>query len=692
MIKNDIVETSRKESSHINKMVVEKFSEFKLDKAAIIEMLVSHPKVIGFLRKRFSKQETESMLYYISKEHEDFMQLRILSLDGKELVRLDRDFQGKIDVFTETKLRDKSDRDYFKIFSKLHKGEMAYSKLDLNIENFQIERPFKPTLRLGMPVYFKEKKLGYVVLNFNMRVFLNNIGTIGATNLALVDKEGFYLIYPQKSKEFSRFQNPQMKEQKFYPIWRKKFDDTPLYNEYQSAYTIKLFNGEKALAVYEPQDPPLELFKRKALQYSVAQLLALFFVLIPSILIIKRTIESIRLKKDELEDSRNQIQAIFNHSFDALIVIDEQATIIKVNATTVKLFGYAQSDLVGENVKILVPAPDHDKHDDYVKRHNLYETKIIGKERQLKALHKEGFLVPISLAVTPMFFKNRSYFLGTIRDLTQISELEMQQKEQETMLLHQSKLAAMGEMISAIAHQWRQPLNSIGLIVQELPFLYEDDELNEENLKKSVTEVMEQLQYMSQTIDDFRNFVAQGKEKKSFNALELVEEIYRLFQRQLKSHKIELNIICKDCNCQIDKCSAKDNFNVEDYTLYGFPSELKQALLNIVANAKDAILALQFTQELQREIQIIVGKEENSLVLEISDYAGGIDPQKVGRIFEPYYTTKEMGTGLGLFIAKSIVEKVFHGSITFSLQTNNGINGTRFIIQIPTSKDSQSPV
>jgi C4-dicarboxylate-specific signal transduction histidine kinase len=219
-------------------------------------------------------------------------------------------------------------------------------------------------------------------------------------------------------------------------------------------------------------------------------------------------------------------------------------------------------------------------------------------------------------------------------------------REKEQLLLHQNRLAAMGEMIGNIAHQWRQPLNLLGLLVQELPILYAKGEVNQESLQQTKSKAMQLIERMSQTIDDFRNFFKPDKGTVSFRINEVVRTTVSLLQAALEEQRIGLEVV-----------------NGEDMILEGFPNELSQVILNIVTNAKDAFQEREVTDP---RITIAIFREQGRATITIADNAGGIPDEIIGKIFDPYFTTKgpNKGTGIGLYMCKTIIEKNLNGSLS----------------------------
>lgn len=245
-------------------------------------------------------------------------------------------------------------------------------------------------------------------------------------------------------------------------------------------------------------------------------------------------------------------------------------------------------------------------------------------------------------------------------------------QEKEAMLIHQSRMAAMGEMLGAIAHQWRQPLNILALALIDLKDSFEYKDLTADSISNIVKISMEQIQYMSKTIDDFRNFFKPDRYKIPFSLYDVVKEALDLVQIQMTSHFID--------SC-IEYHNNTMSVNNQDAVLFGYPGELKQVILNIINNAKDAIIARQQTDKCFKGMVCIkIFQDDSKVVIHIEDNGGGISHDIIENIFEPYFTTKRhfKGTGIGLYMAKVIIEKHMGGKIF----AENYNEGARFVIEL----------
>jgi signal transduction histidine kinase len=217
---------------------------------------------------------------------------------------------------------------------------------------------------------------------------------------------------------------------------------------------------------------------------------------------------------------------------------------------------------------------------------------------------------------------------------------------QQAIMFQQARFAEMGEMISMIAHQWRQPLNHISILINNLFLKYKKDTLNEDIVSDIKKQFQQNIVYMSKTIDDFQNFFKPQQQKEKFFIIDLVNDTLLLIKPLFDRKKITFDI-------QID----------ENISYYGYKSELGQVILNILNNAKDAFLVRNI-EDKYIKIQLVKTSDEILCIL-IEDNAGGIPNDIINKIFDPYFSTKSSknGTGLGLYIAKIIITDHFKGKI-----------------------------
>ncbi|MBF0488209.1 MAG: DUF3365 domain-containing protein [Nitrospirae bacterium] len=409
-----------------------------------------------------------------------------------------------------------------------------------------------------------------------------------------------------------------------------------------------------------------------------------------------------RRKIDEIRrESEVTLHSITQSVNEAIISTNANGDIILWNKAAEAIFGYTEEEIIGRNVTTLMPERYRDTHISGLNRF-ITEGKatVIGKVMELHALRKNTAQFPVEVLISNWTTKDGTFFTGIIRDITQRKKLEAdvidkkrqletiahdleirvadgikRHKKQEQFIIQQSKMAAMGEMIGAIAHQWRQPLNAVGVLIQDMQDAQGFGELDKAYMDESVQKAMEQIQFMSKTIDDFRTFFRPSKEKLPFNLKLSFDEIWSIISAQLKNHFIDYKVVCGH--------GAGRDVPCDGMTVLGYPNELKHVIINIINNAKDAILERIERGELAvdaGEIIMDVSKSDDVIIIKIIDNGGGIPPKIKEKIFEPYFSTKgdAKGTGIGLYMSKIIIEHNMDGR----LYCQNIEDGTMFVIEL----------
>jgi PAS domain S-box-containing protein len=265
-------------------------------------------------------------------------------------------------------------------------------------------------------------------------------------------------------------------------------------------------------------------------------------------------------------------------------------------------------------------------------------------------------------------FGNVTHLYGYINDITQMKineeelklrvQMEVQKNiEKDRILIHQNKLASMGEMLGSIAHQWRQPLNNISLLIHFIRDNFRNDRFTQDDVNENINAIKIQINYMSQTIDDFRNFYQPTKDKNLFVLKESIETAAKIVTTQYEKEDILLTI-------------AGDEIE-----LFSYENELQQVIVNILNNAKDAAIEKRKTESFTPKVNVSIRKVNNNAIIDISNNCGTVSNQVLSRMFEPYFTTKfeNQGTGIGLYMSKTIIEKNMNGRIGAKI-IENGLN------------------
>ena len=323
-----------------------------------------------------------------------------------------------------------------------------------------------------------------------------------------------------------------------------------------------------------------------------------------------------------------------------------------------KFFDFVYKDDVNQLNVVIKKAISSDANS-FTSIHRVYD-----KNMQIKWVYNRTILIKDDNG-------NVIEFYGYLNDITKLkmNEEELKEKiklelekniEKDRLLIQQNKLASMGEMLGNIAHQWRQPLNNINLLIYFIRDSY--GKISQLELNETIKDAKLQIDYMSQTIDDFRNFYKPSKEKRLFDIKDSIIQSSKIVNASLEKHNIKLEILGK--NVQID----------------GYENEFEQVVVNILNNAIDAKIIKSNSVKFDAKIQINVKEENAQIYISIFNNCGNIDEQILERIFEPYFTTKfeDQGTGIGLYMTKVIVEKNMQGKI----EAKNLDDGVEFIIKL----------
>ncbi len=390
--------------------------------------------------------------------------------------------------------------------------------------------------------------------------------------------------------------------------------------------------------------------------------------------------------QEELERSQNKYEILFNSTRDATFIIkpdchQERYKISEVNKYSQLLLGFEKDELESKCFEEIVTHDEIDRLKMNLRKlsheqNSLFETSILSKDCRE---------IIVEINATLFNLKGYKYILANARDMSFRKELENKQRIQEQLLIQKSKLAEMGEMIGAIAHQWRQPLNALGILIQDIEDAHKFNLLDDVYLRDVVVNGMNLINHMSKTIDDFRNFLKPNKNMVRFNIIEAMINLTSLINSQLDNLRVYIEMSYNE------ELILKDNrvINLQYYDVdaFGYPNEFKQVVLNIINNAKDAIIENRTKYEFYNgKIDIKISKDSESIKIIIKDNGTGIPDKILSRIYEPYYSTKEegQGTGLGLYLAKVIIEKSMNGRL---YAYNNSDIGSSFCIELRTLKE-----
>jgi two-component system sensor histidine kinase AtoS len=350
---------------------------------------------------------------------------------------------------------------------------------------------------------------------------------------------------------------------------------------------------------------------------------------------------------DRIEESHKalKIASVAFETQSGMAITNKEGIILKVNQAFCDITGYRALEVLGERPSILRSGV-HDsgfyqKMFDSVAKYNYWSGEINNR-------HKSGRIVHEYLTIQSVLDEQGEieYYVSSFIDITLQKEIERKLKESEALLVQQSKMAAMGEMLENIAHQWKQPLSIISTSATGIKAEKEFGISTEERELERIEAIKNSTEYLSQTIDDFRNFFKQDKEKTKFILKSAYSKTLDIVKSKFKNRNIEI----------VENCS--------DIEAFGFENELKQVIMNILNNACDELEKIK-EQEHKRIIMVDIFQNMQYSVLKIKDSANGIPSTIINRVFEPYFTTKSEsgGTGIGLYMSYEMVTNHMDGKL-----------------------------
>jgi len=327
------------------------------------------------------------------------------------------------------------------------------------------------------------------------------------------------------------------------------------------------------------------------------------------------------------EEHAARMQAVVATATEGILTIDQHGTVDTLNGAAERLFGYQADEVIGKNVSLLMPPPYRDEHDGYLRRYlNTGERHIIGIGREVVGRRKDGSTFPLDLSVGEGWIAGDRFFTAVIRDVSE-------NKEMQAKLAQTERLAAVGELAAGVAHEVNNPINTVINCAQ---LITDGDDPG-----SNAAVIVEEGQRIAAIVQDLLQFARDDRDRPQPTAIaEVVERTLRLLAENWKRHGIRLLIDAPDALPQV----------------LARPQQLQQVLLNLLINAKDALL--QEPRKGDREVRLRAAVEGDGVALYVRDNGPGIPRHLGDRIFEPFITTKRAkgGTGLGLSISKSIVE------------------------------------
>ncbi len=339
-----------------------------------------------------------------------------------------------------------------------------------------------------------------------------------------------------------------------------------------------------------------------------------------------------------LREREAHLRSILDTVPDAMVVIDIHGVIQSFSATAERLFGWTADEAIGRNVSMLMPQPYHDAHDGYLERYlTTGERRIIGIGRVVVGERRDGSTFPMELSVGEMVSAERRHFTGFVRDLTERQETERRLQDLQSELVHVSRLTAMGEMASALAHELNQPLSAAANYLKGSRRLLESDTPDLPRLRDAMEKAADQTLRAGQIIRRLRDFVARGEAEPRIESLpKAIEEagVLALIGASERGVRVHYRMDRRVDLVLADKV------------------QIQQVLVNLMRNAIEAMQGAD-----KRELTVSATPARDGMIeVAIADTGPGISPGLAERLFQPFFTTKSQGMGVGLSISRTIIE------------------------------------
>jgi two-component system, LuxR family, sensor kinase FixL len=366
--------------------------------------------------------------------------------------------------------------------------------------------------------------------------------------------------------------------------------------------------------------------------------------------------------EETLRTRESHLRSILDTVPDAMIVIDGYGIVQFFSAAAERLFGYTEHEAIGKNVSELMPSPDRERHDGYLARYRSSgERHIIGIGRIVTGQRRDRTIFPMHLTIGEMESGGEPYFTGFVRDLTEHQQTQARLQELQSELVHVSRLSAMGEMASALAHELNQPLAAISNYMKGCRrLLTGSTDPNTQKIENAMDRAAEQALRAGQIIRRLRDFVSRGESEKRVESLsKLIEEAGALGLAGAREQNIQLRF----------------NLNPEVDLVLVDRVQIQQVLVNLFRNALEAM-----AQSQQRELSASNAKVADDMIeIAVSDTGTGFHDDVKSNLFQTFFTTKETGMGVGLSISRSIIEA--HGGRMWA--ENNAAGGATFRFTLP---------
>lgn len=438
------------------------------------------------------------------------------------------------------------------------------------------------------------------------------------------------------------------------------------------------YNKLKEFHINMQELPQNSIVKNKPFDFYEAYKKEIFIILgllvfcVFVIIILMGLLIQKRKAKNQFKLQLQFIETLLNTIKNPIFYKDKNGQYVGGNEAFCEFIGKPKEQIIGKTMYDFFAGQE-----EFLERHKEIEDSLL-QEQEIKEYTME-YKTPngkrqIMLADKSLYYDldgNVDGILTILHDITHLVQIEKEKKQNESFMVQQSKLAEIGEMISAIAHQWNEPLVEISTIVQDLQLQHQMAELTKEDIESYVNDSMVQIQYMSKTLKDFRDFLKPSIQKSHFNIKIAFDEVLNILERQIKYSYIDLNIF----------------YNTDKLMVYGYKNEFMQVLITILNNSKDAILNVRNkNKEHHGKINILITAPKDTINISIHDNGCGVRQSDKDKVFDPYYSTKSKGNGIGLYMSKILICEKMNGDIYFVDDKQQESECTSLRIELPMGK------
>ena len=638
-----------------------------------------------YLNNGSNKMLMESILLSYAQSQGHFMQFRYINKKGNEVIRIDRKLEGRdAKLVSKENLQNKADRYYFKNSITKEANKVWFSAIDLNIENGQVQVPYMPTVRAILPIENHGSFEGILIINYFAKRVISQITNAPLYDMILFNDKGETIYHYNDKFNWGNSLPHKFNIKNEYPNEYKKILSQALLQTDSfttKKFTTKLSDGINILLKLnhnhvkeQKRIAQIEYLITASIVFGLSIILTLIIIALfakrllnieqlnsllfenkektKELFVINKNLENIVESKTKELTQKNKTLSksiIYSHT-------DINGVITDVSDLFCELSGYSKDELIGNTHSIM-------RHPDMPSSifHEMWKTISSGKiwYGDIKNRKKDDTYSWLHSEIKPKF-SDMNEIIGYVSirsDITAKKDLE----EQHKVLAEKTKLASMGEMIGNIAHQWRQPLSSISISATGMLYKKELGMFNDSEFEKEMNNINDKAQYLSKTIDTFKNFIKEDKVQVVVDVKEELNKSLNLLQATLENNYIIVNT----------------NFCEEELKTKMVEDELIQVFINIINNAKDVLVEKDIEN---RWINIEASRVDESAIITIEDNAGGIPEDILPKVFDPYFTTKHQsqGTGLGLHMSHQIITDSSGGN----LYVTNTKNGAKFTIEL----------